>query len=196
MRRRQRRDSVNRIEQSAFKTPAGRPQYEMNVAALEPAVQSSPAVLNEMHLHARVAAAIAEEKIRKQVFDHLGRGTDTQYSGLTAFEHACALAERIRLGQQVPAAPEQLLALRGEPDATPDAIEQRHARAAFERAYLPAKGRLTEVEPLGRAGKAAAIGDGHKGAQVTEVHGRTIILLHRKINDKCIGHINGGAPTV
>src|SRR4030095_17171498 len=56
--------------------------------------------------------------------------------------------------------------------------------------------RLAQVQARGRAGKAADIGDGCEGAQVAEVHGAMIIILHRYWNDKCIGLIKRTGPIV
>ena len=72
VRGRQRSDHMHRVQQPAFEARrARRRNAEMNLAAFEPAEQPSAAILDQVHLHAGMAAPVADQKRREQVLDHL-----------------------------------------------------------------------------------------------------------------------------
>ena len=108
----------------------------MSVAALEVYEQTSAAVLDEVDFHAGVAAPVADQEARQQVLDHLRRRADAKDPGLAGLERARPLAERVGFRQQAAAAPEQIFALRGQPNAATDPVEQRHAQLTLQGADL------------------------------------------------------------
>ena len=112
---------------------------------------------------------ISRQEIREQVLDHLRRGADPEDAGLPGLERTRARAKRIGFRQQAPAAAEQIFALRCQLHASPDPIEQRHAQLGLERVDLPRERGLTDVQAAGRAGEAADICDGGKGAQLAKI---------------------------
>ena len=70
--------------------------------------------------------------------------------------------------QQAARVAEQHLAVVGQRDAAGCAPKQRSLGLELKPLDLLAHGRLREVEPLGGAVEAAAIGDGNEGAQQLE----------------------------
>ena len=66
-----------------------------------------------MDLYASVAFTVARQKICQQILDNLRCGPNPEQSNFSGLERARALADRIRIEQQPPAAYQQILALRG-----------------------------------------------------------------------------------
>ena len=83
----------------------------MSLAAFEPAKQPGAAILDEVHLHAGMAAPIADQKRCEQVLDHLRCRGDPEDSSFAALELASPLAERLGFGEQSAAALQQVFAL-------------------------------------------------------------------------------------
>jgi hypothetical protein len=100
-----------------------------------------------------------------------------------------AFAERVGFRQQAAAAAEQILAFRCELHAAADPVEQREAEFGFERLYLARQRRLAQVQAGSRAGDAAGVDNGRKGAEMLKVHARLITYLHHCRKHKCIRHI-------
>ncbi|EWS62910.1 hypothetical protein Y695_03858 [Hydrogenophaga sp. T4] len=50
-------------------------------------------------------------------------------------------------------------------------MKETDTQLVFELGHLVAERRLGDKHPFGRLGKAAAVGDGHKVAQLAEFHG-------------------------
>src|SRR5262249_24882898 len=123
VRRRQRREHVHRIEQSALKAPARGSKRQMNIAAFEAGGQTKAPVLPEMDLNRPGAAPVLGQKNRPHVFDDLWRGTDPKESRLARFYEACALAERVGFRQQAATAAQQVFTLRRQPDTATEAVK-------------------------------------------------------------------------
>ena len=65
---------------------------------------------------------------------------------------------------------QQVLALRGQPNAAAYSIEQRYSELKLKGPDLSRKSRLADMQALGCPGKPAGIDDGRKSAEVTKVH--------------------------
>src|SRR4051794_5967217 len=104
----------------------------MNVATFEAAIEPDAAILHEMDLHVRMAAAVAGQKIRQQVLDHLRRGPTPQYPGLAPLERARPLAHVFTLSQHTTKPPQEVFALRCQLDTAADTVEQLHSQLGFE----------------------------------------------------------------
>src|SRR5262245_42152023 len=149
-----------------------------------------------MHLDVGMPGLILRQKIDHQTLDRLWCGADPQHAGLPCPQRARPLAKGFNIGQELAAAPEQILALRRELNAATDAVEQRHAQLRLQCVDLSRERRLAQIQPRRRASKSADIHNGCEGAQVAEVHGAMIIVLHQYWNDKCIGLIERAGPIV
>ena len=158
---------------------ACRHDRHVNLATLQASRQARAAVLDQMHLDAGMPSLVLRQEIDKQALDRLRRGADPEHSCLPGLERARPLAEQLDFGQQAPAAPKQVFALRRELNAATDPIEQRHSQLGFQRVDLPRERRLTQVQAGGRTRKAAGVGDGGEGAQMPEVHAAMITILHQ-----------------
>src|SRR3981189_2883552 len=123
----------------------------MNVATFKAAIQPDAAILHEMDLHVRMAAAVSAQKIRQQVLDHLRRGANPKYSGLATLEQARPLADGFYLCQHTTKTPQEVFALRCQLDAAADTVEQLHAELGFESLDLPGGRRLRQIRPGGGA---------------------------------------------
>ena len=145
----------------------------MNLAAFEPAEQPRAAILDQVHLHAGMAAPVADQKRREQVLDHLRCRADPEDSGFAALELASPLAERLGFGKQSAAAPQQVFALRRQLHAPTDAVEQRHTKSASSAWICRDNAGWLRCKRGGRAGEAARIDDRREGAQVAKVHDAT-----------------------
>ena len=156
----------------------------MNVATFEPAIQPDAAILHEMDLHVRMAAAVPGQKIRQQVLDHLRRGANPQYSGLATLEQARPLADGFDLCQHTTEPPQEVFALRCQLDTAADTVEQLHPQLGFEPLDLPGGRRLGQVQPGGGASEPAMIGNCDKRAQVRQVHFGHIPIFHRMSDHK------------
>src|SRR5712671_775126 len=89
---------------------------QMNIATFQAFRDTGTAVLNEVDVHRGMSASITRQEIRKHVFNILRTAADAQCSGLTALESARALDKGFGFLQYPPAAPQQVLAIRGELD--------------------------------------------------------------------------------
>jgi hypothetical protein len=81
-----------------------------------------------------------------------------------------AAAHRVQLQRDVVHRAEQRLALFGEDQAARMAMKQRRAEILFERADLPADGRLAQTQRFAGMGERARLGRGLKNAQLVPVH--------------------------
>jgi hypothetical protein len=142
----------------------------MNVASIEALVQTCAAVFDEMDLDTGVTQSIERQELRDQILDDLRSGAYPQDPGLAALQRTRALDEGRGFREQVPAAAEQVFALRCELYAPAQSVEEGHTELRFERAYLSREGRLSEVQPVGGTRKAAAVDDGCKRAELAKVH--------------------------
>ena len=64
-----------------------------------------------MDLYASVAFTVARQKICQQILDNLRCSANPEQSNFSGLERARALANRVRIEQQPPAAYQQVLAL-------------------------------------------------------------------------------------
>jgi hypothetical protein len=78
---------------------------EMNVAALQAVRDAGAAVLDQLDIDGRVPAPKGRQEIGEHGLHMLGAAADPQRPGFAGPERACALAERIGVLQQAPAAP-------------------------------------------------------------------------------------------
>ncbi|HXQ03272.1 MAG TPA: hypothetical protein VN831_00750 [Bradyrhizobium sp.] len=130
-----------------------------------------------MDLDAGVAFAITRQKICQQILDDLRCGANPQHSDLSSLERAGALAERLGIKQQPPAAHQQVLALRRQPHVPSDPREQPQTQFILERPDLPRRRRLGQIQPRGRARKTGIVGDRDERAQEPEVHRKTFQFI-------------------
>ena len=126
----------------------------------------------------------------------LRRGGHAQRSGLPAFQGTRPLGQEVGIGEQTPALPQQVLALRCQLQAAANALKQRHAEFSLKRVDLARRRRLTEVQPFRCPSEAAGVGSGDEGAQGPQVHGLMFRLMHESYTIKCIRHNYVGLPTV
>ncbi len=161
------------IEQAAGEAVvASRHVGDLHLAPLQPRNEASAPVLHHPHVHLRMSPPVPGEEARQHQLDHRRRGADRNRSGVAGPQRAGPFAELLRLGQQPPAAPQQVLPLGRQPDAAADAVEERHAELRLQHLNLPGGRRLAQVEARGRLGDASGIGDGNEGAQPLQVHRR------------------------
>src|SRR6185436_589341 len=99
----------------------------MHFSPIQTIRETDGALLEEMHVHAGVAATVLRQEHREQVFEILRRGADAQDSALAVLERAGPLAERLGLQQEATAPPQDVLTLGGQLDAASDAVEEPHA---------------------------------------------------------------------
>ena len=96
----------------------------MNVATLQVRGHAGAAVLDEVHLYARVLPPIPRKETCEQGLHRLRRGAHPEHARLPALERPRALTERLGVGQQAVGPLQKILALRGELDAPPDPVEE------------------------------------------------------------------------
>jgi hypothetical protein len=89
-----------------------------------------------VNLDAGVAPPVECQEARQDRLDRLGGGADPDHAGVPTLEGARPLAQRLGVGQQAAAPPEQILAFRRELHAPPDPIEELHAQRGLERPDL------------------------------------------------------------
>src|SRR5262245_61346136 len=149
-----------------------RDDRQVDIAIFEPVWKTNNALFHEVHFHARVTPPVAGQEDRERTLDRLRRGSYAQDSCLPALKRPRALADEIGVLQEAPAAPQQILAFRGQLHAAADPIEQWHAELGFERLNLAGGGRLAQMQPSLGPRQASGIGDGDEGAKLAKVHRR------------------------
>ena len=97
-------------------------------------------------------------------------GADPEHPGLSALEGPGPLGERVGVRQQSASSPQEVFALRGELDATPDPVEELDVQLGLERADLTRQRRLTQIQSGARPAESAGVDDAHEGAEVSQVH--------------------------
>ena len=142
---------------------------QLNVAGVEALVETCPAVLDELERDARHGAPPAGEEAC-QALQHLRGRAETKHAGISGPEGPRLLGERLGVRQELASPDDELLPLAGEADAPADAVEERHAERALERAHLPPERGLGYAQARGRRGEAARFGDGNEGAYMPQLH--------------------------
>src|SRR5262249_39692483 len=127
-------------------------------------------ILDNADFHTWMAPAMPCQKTGELRFDHGRSGTDPDLAGVPAFQCLRSLAERLGFGHDLAATPKQVFALRRQPDAATDAVEQEYAQFGFQDLDLPGSSGLAQVEPRRCTGDATGVGNREKGAQLIEVH--------------------------
>src|SRR5262245_52844273 len=110
-----------------------------------------------MHLDAGMAALVPAQKRRERALDRHRRRSYAQDAGLPAFKGPRPGVERIGFHEQAAALPEQILALRSQPETPADAVEEPQAELGLERENLPRRRGLAHAQPRPRAGDAAGL---------------------------------------
>jgi hypothetical protein len=87
-------------------------QRDMDVTVLQPIADPEAAVLDEMHLDARMPATETAGKGSKHGFDILRAGPNAQRPDRAVLEGASAVTQRIRLLQEPAAAPHDVVTFR------------------------------------------------------------------------------------
>ena len=162
---------VDGIEElAAHAGAAGRHNRQVDVAVVKLSVLICAAAFKQADFDARMTPQIAHQEWGKKILDHLWGGADAQRSHLPAFKSTRPLADQVGIRQQAATAPEQVLSRRCQPDAPADAIEELQVQFVLQRADLPRRRRLRQVQPLGGAREPAVVDDGNESAQVAELH--------------------------
>jgi hypothetical protein len=161
---RQHRQEIHREQQLAWEIPiACRHDRKLNIPPLQPVRQPGAAFLDEAYLDAGVTPPVSQQKIRKQVLDHLRRSSHAEHSlCLPGLEGARALCDRVDLRQHRGSA---ATSLRRPTSTGRDGhpVEERHAQLGFQRVDLP------EAADWVRFSRAAARANPPTSAMATKV---------------------------
>ena len=120
---------------------------------------------------------MAPQKRRDQVSDDLRGRANLERSGLSATQCLGMFCEKVRLRQELPAALQQVLSVRGQPEAATDVLKQDDAKLRFKCLDLPRSRGLTEVQARAGATKSTHFGGHDESAQGSKVYHRCRIRM-------------------
>src|SRR5262249_19676463 len=102
--------------------------------------------------------------------DRLRRRGDLQHAPISAPQQFRPLAERVDVAQYGATVPKELLALRGQDEAAPDAVKQAEPQFALKLAELPRERGLSDAQAQRGFGNGAQLRYDGEGAQAPQVH--------------------------
>src|SRR5271156_3146283 len=144
---------------------------EMDVAAFERVQQARTHRFDQLDLHIRPAFGVSMQELRKHAFHRLWCGRNLQDAGVGSPQSLSALAERADCAKDGAAIAEQLLALAGQNQTAPNAVEQPEPELFLELLDLAGECGLGDAQPQRRLRDSALLGNGDEGSQVPKVHG-------------------------
>jgi hypothetical protein len=133
----------------------GNNDSQMNIAVLKAAWQSQSAVLYKMYLYAWMPDLILAQKRRKHVLNNHWRRSNAQDSSMPALESPRFRIKRISFHQQSATLPQQLFALRRQPQTSTNAVEQTYSELSLKRENLARGSWLADIHPRASARNAA-----------------------------------------
>lgn len=109
---------------------------EMNISSFEHRRHVDPDCFHELHLHVGTAFGVAVKEGGKHGFKDDRWGGHLQHPGAPAAEQLRSVGNGAHLTQEAAAFYQQLLALHGQEEPAPDAIEEFEAELALELADM------------------------------------------------------------
>ncbi len=124
----------------------------------------------QLELQPRMAVAREREKVAQPVRFRIGHRTYTQYTGNIALHLLRRLLQVIGGTQNELRAHQQVAAGVGQLHAAGCALEQPHAKLAFQRLDVTTDRRLAQRQPLGGARQVPLFGHRCEGSKLIQLH--------------------------
>ena len=179
---------VERLEPEVGRAARPVGDADVELAGVQPGADLVGGELLDPDPHRRVARQEQGHAFRDEADVEGVRGADAHLAGQVAaarLEHRDALVDLLQRARRE--GEEQLAGL-GRHHLLADAVEERLADLFLELADLVRQRRLGDVDPLGRAREAQAIGQRHEVAKVPQLHTNPMVESMSSIISMRIHH--------
>src|SRR5882724_3801825 len=143
---------------------------QMDLTPFEAGALLEVASLYQLYVNAGMIAPMTWQKGSDQVCDDLRGRANFERPGVSAAQRLSMFSQKLGMGQQLPAALQQVFAVGRQPKAAANVFEEGDAELGFQRLDLSRSCRLTEIQTRARTAKSAHFGGHDESAQRAEVY--------------------------